>query len=252
MNPTDYLQRINYTGGTAPTLENLHRLQRAHLMTVPFENLDIHAKRPIILDRSQIFRKIVDNRRGGFCYELNGLFGWLLEQLGFEVALLRARVVNKEGQLGHPFDHLTLKVRANGQEWLVDVGFGHFYEHPIQLVFNQPLTYGQQQYEIEPQPPYWMLKFREDGGEWRPHFAFTQTPQTFAAFEGGCHFHQTSPDSHFTQGRIISLPLPNGRKTLTDELFIVTQNGEREETAVENKAHFRQLLKTHFDIVLSK
>src|SRR5712691_2098401 len=95
-----YLERINYHGSRAPTAETLRALQVAHLLTVPFENLSIHAGQPILLEGDALFTKIVSNRRGGFCYEANGLFAVLLRALGFDVALLTAEVANAAGEFG--------------------------------------------------------------------------------------------------------------------------------------------------------
>src|SRR6185503_11310160 len=92
-----YLERINYRGSIAPTAETLRDLQVAHLLAVPFENLSIHANEPVVLDDESLFTKIVANRRGGFCYELNGLFAALLRALGFNVTMLSAGVARAEG-----------------------------------------------------------------------------------------------------------------------------------------------------------
>jgi N-hydroxyarylamine O-acetyltransferase len=92
-----YLKRINYSGPLEPSAETLRRLQVAHLKTVPFENLSIHAGEPIVLEENALFTKIVERRRGGFCYEANGLFAALLRALGFEVAMLAAGVAKADG-----------------------------------------------------------------------------------------------------------------------------------------------------------
>ena len=106
-----YFQRIGYQGERSPTLETLRFLHRAHMQSVPFENLNIGHGWPIVTTEEALFRKIVSGRRGGFCYELNGLFAALLRALGFDVTLLSARVVNAAGEVGPEFDHLTLLVR---------------------------------------------------------------------------------------------------------------------------------------------
>jgi len=125
-----YLERINYHGSLAVTSETLRALQQAHLLTVPFENLSIHAGEEIVLADQALFAKIVERRRGGFCYELNGLFTALLRALGFEVAMLSAAVVNAAGELGPDFDHMTLLVTL-AERWLVDVGFGESFREPL-------------------------------------------------------------------------------------------------------------------------
>src|SRR5215216_6410072 len=107
-----YLDRINYHGAIDPTAAALRELHRAHLLAVPFENLDIHLGRPIVLEQQALFAKIVTRRRGGFCYELNGLFALLLRDLGFDVTLLAAGVARADGSFGPEFDHLTLLVAS--------------------------------------------------------------------------------------------------------------------------------------------
>src|SRR5215213_4881753 len=146
-----YLRRINYRGELAPTAATLRELHRAHLLAVPFENLDIHLGRPIILDQEALFDKIVTRRRGGFCYELNGVFALLLRELGFDVTLLAAGVARANGSFGPEFDHLTLLVKSpstdpttrnlqstiynlQSEMWLADVGFGDSFRAPLCFV----------------------------------------------------------------------------------------------------------------------
>src|SRR5262249_8131930 len=127
-----YLDRINYSGSLVPSIGTLRGLHRAHMLTVPFENLDIHLGRPILLDEEVFFDKIVSRRRGGFCYELNGLFAGLLRQIGFDVAMLSAGVAGADGRLSPDFDHMALLV-ALEDNWLADVGFGDSFIEPIRL-----------------------------------------------------------------------------------------------------------------------
>jgi N-hydroxyarylamine O-acetyltransferase len=122
-----YLKRLNYRASLAPTAATLRDLQVAHLQTVPFENLSIHAGEPIVLNDDALFMKIVTKKRGGFCYELNGLFAALLRSLGFDVAMLSAGVARPQGGFSPEFDHMALMVTPNDspvKRWLVDVGFG--------------------------------------------------------------------------------------------------------------------------------
>jgi N-hydroxyarylamine O-acetyltransferase len=127
-----YLRRIGYGGPLAPAIDTLRGLHWAHLLTVPFENFDIHLGRPIVLDEIRFFDKIVGGRRGGFCYELNGLFAALLHALGFDVTLHSARVHEGNGRYGPEFDHLVLVVYLD-ERWLVDVGFGESFRLPLRL-----------------------------------------------------------------------------------------------------------------------
>ena len=125
-----YLARITYDGPRDPTIATLRRLHRAHLLAVPFENLSIHRGERIELDESWILDKIVERRRGGFCYELNGAFSALLRALGFRVDRLAARVYGAGGEPGIPYDHMALRVRLE-RDWLADVGFGDCFIEPL-------------------------------------------------------------------------------------------------------------------------
>ena len=146
-----YLQRINYHGSLAPTAETLRALQVAHLLAVPFENLSIHTGEPVVLEDEALFEKVVGRRRGGFCYELNGLFAALLRSLGFKVEMLSAGVANAEGEFGPDFDHMTLLVTLNDkleERWLADVGFGDSFREPLLLNERGVQRQGERDYKI--------------------------------------------------------------------------------------------------------
>lgn len=117
-----YLERINYHGSREPILPNLQALHEAHMLAMPFEDLDIPLGRAIVLNEAFLWTKIVEHHRGGFCYELNGLFALLLRTLGFQVDMLSAAAARSTGGFGPDFDHLTLLVHLE-QDWLADVGF---------------------------------------------------------------------------------------------------------------------------------
>jgi N-hydroxyarylamine O-acetyltransferase len=128
-----YLARIGATRPPQADPATLRELQLRHLLTVPFENLSIHLGEPILLEPEALVDKLVQRRRGGFCYELNGAFATLLAALGFRVTLLATRVFGPSG-LGPPFDHLALRVDLDSSgSWLVDVGFGHHSHYPLRL-----------------------------------------------------------------------------------------------------------------------
>ena len=127
-----YLKRINYKGSLEPSFDTLRALHRAHLLNITYENLDIHLGRSLVLDEDVIFEKIVREGRGGWCFEMNGLFAWVLRELGFEVRLLGG-AVNRilrgdETKLGH----LLLLVNL-GKPYLADVGFGNGFLEPLPL-----------------------------------------------------------------------------------------------------------------------
>ncbi len=137
MNTAAYLTRIHYSGPLEPDIDTLRGLHRAHLYSVPFENLNIHLGLPIRLEEEALFEKIVTRRRGGFCYELNGLFARLLEALGYRVTLINARGVNDDGSYALEYDHLALMVNCPGapdEPWLADIGWGNGPLEPLRLV----------------------------------------------------------------------------------------------------------------------
>src|SRR5262245_6174322 len=167
MNIQAYLDRIDYHGPLDPTAETLRALHVAHLLAVPFENLNIGMGWPIVLEHDALFEKIVLRRRGGFCYELNGLFAALLSALGFEVTMLSAGVARAAGGFRPEFDHLTLLVPGIRQggwgvgeaappiphlpspiAWLADVGFGGSFREPLRFEEDSEQRHGQRAYRI--------------------------------------------------------------------------------------------------------
>src|SRR5215210_1754892 len=249
MNIKAYLERINYHGSLAPTAETLRDLQVAHLLAVPFENLSIHAKERIVLEDEALFTKIVEGRRGGFCYEANGLFAALLRALGFEVAMLAAGVANAAGEFGPEFDHMTLMVTL-AERWLVDVGFGDSFLEPLLLDERGEQLQGTHSFHIDADGPDLTLMSCQERGDWKAQYRFTLRPYTFADYEEMCRFHQTSPDSHFTKGRICSRATEDGRITLSDMRLITTSRSQRSERTLGSKEEYDRVLREQFGIVM--
>jgi len=216
------------------------------MLTVPFENLDIHLGRPIILDEEKLFDKIVRQRRGGFCYELNGLFASLLLKLGFKVTLLSARVMG-EGGLGPEFDHLTLLVQLE-ERWLADVGFGDSFVEPLRLDHNGEQLQGNTAFRLRALDGQWTLLRHRPKSEEETQYVFTLSSRALSDFAGMCHYHQTSLLSHFTQQRICSLATHDGRTTLSGMRLIVSSNGGREETVLPDEATYAGVLRERFGI----
>src|ERR1044071_2708210 len=146
-----YLTRIQYLKPVRPDAQTLQGLHLAHMQNVAFENLDIGLKRPILLTEEALWDKIAVQKRGGFCYELNGLFAWLLKEIGFNVSYLNARVFNRAGELGIDFDHLALLVRASNEttHWLGDVGFGDSFNLPLRFEESDEQVQGLRSYRLE-------------------------------------------------------------------------------------------------------
>jgi N-hydroxyarylamine O-acetyltransferase len=258
LNPQAYLERIYFPpeldlGAQQPTASLLGVLHQAHLLAVPFENLSIHYGQPIILEDATLYEKIVRRRRGGFCYELNGLFAWLLRRLGFTVTLLSARVAQPDGGFSPEFDHLTLQVHdLDGAEWLADVGFGDSFRLPLRLQpeieqdggdgFTYRLT-------VDATDASWLVR-RRAGTDWEAQYRFTLRPHIMADFVERCQFQQTSPESHFTQRRICTLALPDGRVTLSDLRLITTVYGARDERELGSEDEYYSVLAERFGISL--
>jgi len=243
-----YLARISYSGPTSPTAETLRAIHRAHMLAVPFENLDIGLGRKIICDESAFLRKIVEQRRGGFCYELNGAFAALLRELGFKVTLLSARVPRADGTDSPEFDHLTLRVDLD-EPWLADVGFGDLFLDPLRLKSGIEQVQGARKFRITEQSSDLHLEMANRGA-WKRQYSFTLAPRRLADFAAMCHYHQTSPQSHFTQQRICSKATPDGRITLSDMKLIVTRDGRREENLLTTEDEWRAVLLKQFGIAL--
>lgn len=240
-----YLKRIGYSGPLAPGVESLCKLHRAHLLTVPFENLDIAWKRAICMDADAFLQKIVEKRRGGFCYELNGAFAWLLRELGFKVTLLSARAPGADGSEGPEFDHLTLRVDLE-QPWLADVGFGDSFIEPLQLQTKvEQKQYGQSFRIVEQGEDLRLEKL--DAG-WKTEYVFNLKARQLEEFAGMCRYHQTSRESPFTQKRVCSMLTPDGRLTLSEMRLISTHNGVREERTLTSAEEWSAVLKDKFGV----
>jgi N-hydroxyarylamine O-acetyltransferase len=249
-----YLERIKYASSVVPNPDTLRGLQKAHLLTVPFENLSIHSQELIILEDSALFDKIVERRRGGFCYELNGLFAALLRALDFDVAMLSAEVANEAGTYGPKFDHMALLVSLE-ERWLVDVGFGDSFREPLLLDQRNTQTRRERSYRIIPDGPYLILAQRAnaDAEEWKPQYRFTLEQYHYSDYTEMCYYHQTSAESHFTRGRICSRATNEGRLTLSEMRFIESKmNGERQERLLADEQEYARVLRDHFGIIMAK
>ena len=241
-----YLERIHYDGPRFPTRQVLFDVHRAHLSAITYENLDIHLGRTLTLNIAPIFDKIVMQHRGGWCYEMNSLLAWALSELGFEVTLL-ASAVNRE-KLGDKAErnHLILLVQLE-QPWLVDVGFGNGFLHPLPLKPGR-YTQGFLTYELARNATRWLFSNHQYGG---PGYDFTLRPRSLQDFADKCHELQTDPESGFVRVVVCHRFTPSGLITLRgDVLRTVTDTGVRDET-IQDEATYRQIAREQFDLHLS-
>jgi len=251
MNGAEYLERLAAPRPPAADEAALRALHRAHLHAVPFENLDIHLGRRIRLGPEALFEKIVRERRGGFCYELNGLFGWLLEALGFSVTRLSARVYSSAGALGAEYDHLALRVDLPGDRpFLCDVGFGEGFLEPLPLRPGEHAE-GDHAYRLSAEGDDWLYEFRRARSErWERQYRFTLRPRRMEEFEAMCLWHQTSPESPFTRRRLCTLAVAGGRVTLSEGKLIETRGTDRKTTPVEGLEAEAAVLRDRFGVRL--
>jgi N-hydroxyarylamine O-acetyltransferase len=244
-----YAQRIGVGLPAAVDAGSLRDLHRAHLLAVPFENLSIHLAERISLAAPDLVDKVVRRRRGGFCYELNGLFALLLESLGATVTRAAARVHGDDG-FGPPFDHLALIVRpADGSgPWLADVGFGSHTVYPLELDARgaQPDPAGE-----------FSIAGAADGDidvlrEGKPQYRIETRPRDLADFGPTCWYQQSSPASHFTQGTICSRLTEHGRLSIAGSLLIETRDGTRTEHPLNGPQALLAAYREHFGVVLDR
>jgi N-hydroxyarylamine O-acetyltransferase len=244
-----YLQRIGVTRPGAGDAAALRVLHRAHQLAVPFENLSIHLGEPISLDSGDLFGKIVTRRRGGFCYELNGLFALLLEALGMRVQRVAARVYGG-GELSPPFDHLALFVQPTDGSgpWLADVGFGRHSDYPLLL--------GGRDEQDDPAGRFQLAEADEgdldvlkDG---EPQYQIEPRERSLADFVPTCWWQQTSPQSHFVQGPVCTLLTESGRMTISGRTLIETTGESRTETELASDEALLAAYRDRFGILLDR
>lgn len=215
-----YLQRLGYDAPPPPTLATLAELQRRHTEQFAFETLANLTRAPVALDLDSLQRKLLHDGRGGYCYELNGLFQALLRELGFELRALAGRVL-----MGGPEDalpartHLVALVRVDGVEYLADVGFGG-------MVPTAPLRLDLRAPQPTPHEPY-RLDLREDGyllralvgGQWRALYVFDLQAQAPIDLEVGNWYVSAHPSSPFRDQLLVARTGPGWRKTLDNTRF---------------------------------
>ena len=265
MHPDPYLQRIGLTdlraAEVSPDYETLGRLVSAHLQHVPFENLDIvgdpHGAADgdgdgVSLFLPDLYEKLVDERRDGYCFELNGLWAWLLGELGYDVDRCAGRVTD-EGEFGHPpANHHTTVVHLD-KSYVVDVGSG-----PPQLRTPVPLdgtpvedAVGVQ-WRVDPDDTRlsdYVLKLRTPGEDWSVRYRFETTPRALTYFEATCDYLANDPDGTFTSGPIVARSTPDGTLSLDADTLTRVADGEPTERTIQ-PSEWHEVLSSEFGIRL--
>lgn len=250
MDVDQYTARLGYAGPRAPTPATLMALHRRHMLTVPFENLDIPLGRHITLAPEALWAKVIVTRRGGFCYELNTLFGGLLRALGYHVDWLSARVWSGTGW-GPDKDHMALRVEVDGVSWLADVGFGDSFLIPMRLDAGIDQEVGFTSFRLVRERGQWIVQALSAGREWEHRYRFDLEPHDPESFQSMCDHQQTSPESTFTRRAVCSRATERGRVTVTHDRLIVTAEGERDETPLPDAVALRAALAAHHGICLT-
>lgn len=243
---SSYIARIGFSGDVAPDLPMLRALHKAHLRAISYENLDIHLGRALTLDEDAIFDKLVNRGRGGWCYEMNGLFARALRQIGFDVRLLGSAVGRADTSTGDEHDHLILKVNLD-RPYLADVGFGNGLREPI------PLEVGEYKQD------FFRFALRKEGERWwfvnhagqGPGFDFTLRERELSEFAPRCRHLQTSSESGFVRQTVCYRQTKHGVVSLRGLVMkTLTAEGERERV-IATPAEYAITLKDMFGLRLS-
>ena len=242
-----YLERIGYSGSLAPDLATLNALHLAHATHIPFENLDILLGRQISLDLGSLQSKLIDARRGGYCYEHNTLFASVLREIGFSVTPLAARVRYRQTTL-LPRTHMCLLVRLDEADWIVDVGFGG-----EGLLLPVPMTETPTQqylwtYRVIEEPSGQRVLQSARGDSWTDLYAVSMEPQEHVDFEVANYYVSTHPRSIFVRTLTVQLPSPLRRQILRDRELIVETEGSTTTDVIGSEQALLDVLRENFDL----
>jgi N-hydroxyarylamine O-acetyltransferase len=257
-----YLARIDLPARPTRDAAGLSRLQRAHRLTIPFENLDVRLGRPIAIDGAAVFAKLVTARRGGYCFEHNRLLLDALAALDIEARPLLARVWLGATAVP-PLTHTLSLVTIDGQQWIADAGFGGSYSPVLPLADGATgeSPDGARFRLVRDADHGWMLlrdgdpattDGRDTAEGWRPQFTFTTDVVHDSDLAMGNHWSSTAPVSRFTQAAIASIVLPHGFATLTDLRYRRRAAGNDAEGEITDPRVYRMRLSMMFGIDLSK
>ena len=244
-----YLDRIGYTGAAAPTLDCLKALVTAHLRAVPFENLDVfHGHQEPSLEVTALFEKIVTKRRGGYCFELNGLFQKLLESIGFSCSAHVGRIGHGQ-RFKYPVSHRVTVVELAGERWLCDVGFGGpVPAEPAKIVLEIPFESSNGHRYIFTKNGMEITLSMEENSRYLPVLSFADMPADPVDFLSLNAFCAYSPIEPFVHKQMVWRNTENGRCTLDGNVLRVHENGIVQETEITSEAQLRRILLERFGI----
>jgi N-hydroxyarylamine O-acetyltransferase len=243
-----YFRRVDFSRRATTDLETLRAIHVAHATNIPFENIDVLAGEPILLDLPSLEAKLVRARRGGYCFEQNMLLAGVLEQIGFRVARLQARVRFGARRI-LPRTHMALEVEVDGRAWLADVGFGGW-----GLIEPVPLAEGETRqfewtYRLEREGESWVLQAPQ-AGDWQDLYAFTREPHLSVDFEPGNYYVSHHPDSIFVQSLTAQRPTPKERHVLRNREYVVAGPQGATSQTLERDSELLDVLADVFGLVL--
>jgi len=241
----EYLERIDYAGTLEPTKETLFSLQMAHHRSVTYENLDIHLGKRVTFELPAVFDRIVRQRRGGWCFGMNALFGWALAELGFHVTLHAATVGRESGNEGRQDGHLVLLVHLE-QTYLADVGFG--------AGFREPLPMNEGSYS----QGFLSFRLSECGSCWLFHndpafgvgYGFTLEPKRMSDFDESCEWLQTSPESGFVNSTVCHRMKPDHISSLRGVILKTVSAQGVDYQQIVSLDQYRHCLRSRFDLAI--
>lgn len=249
MNKQNYLDFLKMDPFKAPDRSYLKRLHERHLFTVPFENLDVRRGIHINLDLEYLYNKVVVQKRGGLCYEINRLFAWLLEKLGYQVKICSSGVYDAAtNKFGPEYDHMVLCVYLE-ETYLVDVAFGDCFRSPVSLT-NTYQTDISSTYRIVPSDTgkeFYELQ-RIEAGKWLPVYRFSTQNHQVSDFKDMALHVSSSEESYHTKHSICSIATEIGRVTLSDDHLTRTEKGQKIKQEINSRTQFHKELYTYFGI----
>jgi N-hydroxyarylamine O-acetyltransferase len=240
-----YLRRIGYGGPLSPTRQTLHNLHRAHLLAIPFENIDVQLGTVPSLEPDAIFEKIVARGRGGWCFEMNLLFAWALRTVGIRAELVGARVGKRVE--GAPINHLALLVHLD-QPYLADVGFGNGFLTPTPLregTFND----GRFDFKLTCHGNYWRFYNHKENGS---TYDFTGEPIEMPEIATANRALATTAESPFVQTFVCSRLTEDGMVTLTNAALRIFTPAQIDEQTASTPSVFAAFLRDHFGLEVDR
>jgi len=248
MNTSAYLQRIALDIELKNDFKTLISLHTAQAFSIPFENFNVTLKQPIPLDKDSLFDKLILNNRGGYCYELNILFFFLLKEIGFEVTCLIGRPLYGYNNALRPKTHMVLKVTTEGKDYLCDLGFGgKGLIEPIELVYEKENEQYGDNFKLISHKEGYELQSKLDSS-WVSLYSFDLAPQNLIDYELANFFNMHSPDSRFTQHVLCAMPTPHGRILILDKTFKYHEKGQTKSISITTNEQYNQILRDYFKI----